>query len=254
MEGAGESCAGATPRRLRSLRGPCTGRSAGTRGAAASARGSWGIRPPGSAQRIVRAARRGAAGRVSSFRIRHDRFPSVYPCLRPVCLKVLSAAQRSSAGSTGNRTPPSFRFLPQTGQMPLQSSRHTRCIGSASSTCSRRTSSSSSPSPVVVGDLGFARVPARSPRTGFPFPPAGKTGRSRHRSGTRRLQATVALGLHPDLQAPLQPDLLGGAEQLRRSASPQAASPAEAGCQKTLSLPAGRRFQTAAPATPSLGR
>ena len=39
----------------------------------------------------------------------------------------------------------SFRFLPQTGQMPLQVSLHTRCIGKASTTCSRRISSSSMP-------------------------------------------------------------------------------------------------------------
>ena len=61
--------------------------------------------------------------------------------------RLRSAPQRSSAVCTWQSHAVSFRFLPQTGQIPLQDSLHTLCIGKASTTCSRRTSSSSRPSP-----------------------------------------------------------------------------------------------------------
>ena len=59
--------------------------------------------------------------------------------------RLRSALQRSSTGASSHWQDTSLRFLPQTGQMPLQASLHTRCIGSCNRTCSRRISSRTNP-------------------------------------------------------------------------------------------------------------
>ena len=55
----------------------------------------------------------------------------------------LSADQRGSSTGCTQAQSSTLRFFPQIGQSPLQSSRHSTFKGTASSVCSRKTSSSS---------------------------------------------------------------------------------------------------------------
>ena len=104
-------------------------------------------------QRIVRAAGARPPLGVSAFRIRHISTSAnlIRGCgVNPGTTQsssLRSAPQRSSKLSTLQSHAVSFRFLPQTGQIPLQTSLQTRCMGKASSTCSRRMSSRSRPPP-----------------------------------------------------------------------------------------------------------
>src|ERR1017187_507613 len=101
----------------------------------------------GGFERIVRAAGAGPLLGVSTFGIRHISFSTnLSSSSRMYQISSLrSASRRWSWISVRQAHSTSFRFLPQTGQIPLQSSLHTLCIGKASRTCSRRTSSSSMP-------------------------------------------------------------------------------------------------------------
>src|ERR1700694_6348142 len=110
-------------------------------------------------QRIVGAPASGACFRVSPFWIWHldsfvinvgasvparasreDQFPNL---LR----RSFSAVQRGSSTGSAQEHCSKFRFAPQCGQRPLQSSRQMTFSGTANSTCSRTASSSSKPSP-----------------------------------------------------------------------------------------------------------
>src|ERR1700686_4576499 len=59
----------------------------------------------------------------------------------------LSADQRGSSMGSAQEHGSAFRFAPQCGHKPLQSSRQITFTGTASSTCSRKASSSSTPFP-----------------------------------------------------------------------------------------------------------
>ena len=143
---------GATPARLRPLRGPCTGRSAGKRGGAAWARGNWDTPK----DRTPSAHRARGACSVRFLECLRLGFGISLPQQISSAIALLQGSEYSEF-QIAERAPAivrvsslqshavSFRFLPQTGQIPLQASLHTRCIGKASSTCSRRMSSSSMP-------------------------------------------------------------------------------------------------------------
>src|ERR1017187_5055291 len=101
----------------------------------------------GGFERIVRAAGAGPLPGVSTFGIRHISFSTnLSSSSRMYQISSLrSASRRWSWISVRQSHSASFRFLPQAGQIPLQSWPHTLCMGRASRTCSRRRSSSSMP-------------------------------------------------------------------------------------------------------------
>jgi hypothetical protein len=108
-------------------------------------------------QRVVGTAVIRSPLRVSAFRIRHScsflfafspgKFRDSIVSKNGQEVRLRRAAQRSSCAAVLQSQAVSLRLRPQTGQMPWHSSRHTRCMGSAKRTCSRRISSSSKPSP-----------------------------------------------------------------------------------------------------------
>ncbi len=109
--------------------------------------GLTAIRTQGSlryAQRIVRAPFVSTSFRMSSLRIWHNY--SVYANQarwRRVYLRFLRAAQRGSISSVTHWHSPVFLSMPHSGQMPLQSSRQSMRVGTASKICSFTISSTS---------------------------------------------------------------------------------------------------------------
>ena len=148
---------------LRELRGPCRCRIWGKPYEAVCARGSWDTRRRDGGQRVVRAALGGAGLGVAPLWIRHCRFLSaVLPGGMSAHLRArgttanssffqlsvfillrrsASADHRASALACFASTVSEFRFFPQCGQSPLQSSRQSALAGRESNTCSRNTSS-----------------------------------------------------------------------------------------------------------------
>ena len=167
-------------------------------------------------QRIVRAAVARPPLGVSAFRIRHISTSanlSAGAVSIPVRLRVLisrSAPQRSSQLSIYNRT----CLVPvpaTTGQIPLQTSLQTRCMGKASSTCSRRMSSKSRPPPSIKTDFRLAFVdfdffPSRDGRNGPVVQiEAGIQGKSSRFPGTGRTGTVISTVLRsPDVHLPVR--------------------------------------------------
>ena len=120
--------------------------------------------------------------------------------------KFRSALQRSSAASDLHSQSPSFRFLPHTGQMPLQSS--------LANLLHRQRQQHLLPEDVlqlhavafVKTDLRFALRRSRPLRRARLRRRAGKTNRTTHPGETRAAQAPVALRTHLHGELPLDAD------------------------------------------------
>src|SRR5579864_4159108 len=120
----------------------------------------WALRECMALERIMSAPISGACFRVSpfwiwhlnSFLCRRERPRSCAFSLNQnqsssLLRRSFRAVQRGSSTGSAQEHCSRFRFAPQCGQSPLQSSRQMTFNGTANSTCSRTASSSSKPSP-----------------------------------------------------------------------------------------------------------